>query len=1030
MQKTRGVEDEMVVDGWSGPRIIAVAAPHSKQEAIMPVVCTCPQGHRWEVSPGGAVEAAPASSSCPTCGAPATVEPSTLTLAVHGTDPGRTLPFPPPGGPREPLPLLPGYEVIEELGRGGMGVVYKARHLALKRIVALKMIRAGAAADAAYLTRFRIEAEAVARLAHPNIVQIHEVGQAGGQPYFSLEYVSGGSLDRQVRGNPQPPRDAAALVERLARAVDYAHVHGVIHRDLKPANVLVNEDGQPKITDFGLAKQLDEEARQTVAGQVLGTPSYMAPEQAEGRVNDVSPRTDVWALGAMLYECLTGRPPFQGGTPLITLEMVRTQDPVPPSRLQPTVPRDLETICLKCLEKDQRRRYASALALADDLRRLQEGRPILARPAGPGERLLKWARRNPISTGLSLALVVVALVAFIVVLIQLGLTKDALGKEQEAKKEADTQKDAAVKARAEAQADRDSEQKTGYFRTVALGLREWEDGHLSQAKARLTQCPPALRGWEYHLLDRLCNKELASVRPHRSPFNFLAVSPDGTLIAAANWDYAVLVWDARTGEVLHHLLGHRNSVNGLAFSPDGTRLASVGAGRSDAAGEVRAWDVRRGLHLFVQDISGEPTDAVAYSPDGKLLAVATRRRVFLWDTVQKKSLPQPLEDAGADVLACDPTGRRLLLGLGPRLHLWDRQTSELVRYRGHTDRISAVAFHPDGQRFASASYDRTVKLWHRELSRPFLQVPGVIGPFTVSADGRRLAVAVGNTRTRIELWDLETGEQLGTLQEHREAIAGLAFRANRGLVSASVGRPVAGGRRREERAFEVKVWNLDAQEELAGFECAGMFRGFTPDGGRVIVAGKDGALQLRDAAGDGEAIALAPAAAQLSGAVLSSPDGTRAAILREFEVEIMGLGQHVPAVRLQEHLSPVASVAWSADGRRLVTATRGFTPFDVSGGRPGELKLWDAETGKLLRRFVGHDAGINAVALSPDGRRLASTGQDGTLRLWEVESGLEILALRVIATRVQFDPQGRRLLVGTNAGVQVWDGSPRGSEAP
>jgi serine/threonine-protein kinase len=317
-------------------------------------------------------------------------------------------------------PAIPGYEIEGVLGRGGMGVVYRARHLALKRTVALKMMLAGGHAGPRELARFRLEAEAVARLQHANIVQIHEVGEAGGHPYCALEYVAGGSLAGKLDGQPMPARDAAQLVETLARAMQLAHSRNVVHRDLKPANVLLTEDGTAKITDFGLARQLDGGSGQTQSGMVMGTPSYMAPEQAAGKSREVGPAADIYALGAILYECLTGRPPFRAPNLMETLRQVMNDEPVPPTQLQSRCPRDLETICLKCLHKEGVKRYASPAALADDLQRFLDGRPILARPVGGVERALKWARRRPATAallGMSL-LAVLAVAVFSVALFE------------------------------------------------------------------------------------------------------------------------------------------------------------------------------------------------------------------------------------------------------------------------------------------------------------------------------------------------------------------------------------------------------------------------------------------------------------------------------------------------------------------------------------------------------------------------------------------------------------------------------------
>jgi serine/threonine protein kinase len=341
-------------------------------------------------------------------------------------------------GPRPRWPTdLPDYHIVGELGKGGMGVVYKAVQLSLNRVVALKMIRAGAYATPDLLARFHLEAEALASLQHPNIVQVYEVGQHGGCPYMTMEFLEGGSLDDVLARKPQPPRTSAELVETLARAMHCAHLRGIVHRDLKPANVLLRGEGRgargedaqnpvslaprpsslaptPKITDFGLAKRLEEQQRQTATGVIMGTPSYMAPEQAEGKARHVGPPADVYALGAILYEMLTGQPPFQGDTQIETLRKVVSEEPTVPTRYQPRLPRDLTTICLKCLEKQPSRRYASAEALADDLRRYLNGEPILGRRASIPERAWKWIKRHPAGTALIgvILLAVLGLVGF------------------------------------------------------------------------------------------------------------------------------------------------------------------------------------------------------------------------------------------------------------------------------------------------------------------------------------------------------------------------------------------------------------------------------------------------------------------------------------------------------------------------------------------------------------------------------------------------------------------------------------------
>jgi serine/threonine-protein kinase len=384
----------------------------------MPPLLRCPNGHEWANVPNPA--GAAVGRTCPVCGvaaAPsaantddeaATILPSNVALTPTASLPpvaaAEPIAFPPLADPAQPPVRVPGYEIVGELGRGGMGVVYQARQTQLGRTVALKMILAGGHAGTEELERFRTEALAFARLQHPNIVQIYEVGQHAGLPYFSLEYCAGGSLTQKLRGTPLPPLQAAALVATLAVAMHAAHQKGVIHRDLKPGNVLLAEDGTPKITDFGLAKKVDAEVggepgvlapgSLTATGAVMGTPSYMAPEQAGGKKKSIGPACDVYALGAILYECLTGRPPFRAATRLETIMQVVHQEPAPPRLLNPNIDRDLETICLKCLEKDPQGRYPSAAALADDLERYGAGESITARSTNLLDRLARTLKRS------------------------------------------------------------------------------------------------------------------------------------------------------------------------------------------------------------------------------------------------------------------------------------------------------------------------------------------------------------------------------------------------------------------------------------------------------------------------------------------------------------------------------------------------------------------------------------------------------------------------------------------------------------
>jgi serine/threonine protein kinase len=486
---------------------------------------------------------------------------------------------PPAGSAAGDLPAVPGYEILGELGRGGMGVVYKARQVKANRLVALKMILAGRYADAQVLARFRREAEAVARLQHPHVVQIHEVGEADGRPFFSLELVAGGSLADRLDGTPWPAPQAARLVETLARAVHAAHEHNIVHRDLKPANILLASGGReppeepecllsggsrpplaglmPKVADFGLAKLLDQEQGHTQTGAIVGTPSYMAPEQAAGGSRAVGPAADLYALGAILYELLTGRPPFRAESVRETLRQVAEDEPVPPSRLQSRVPRDLETICLKCLAKDPRRRFASGRELADELTRFLNGEPIRTRPAGALERLGRWCRRNPAwatAGGLAIVSLVAGTVAALLFAVNEARHADRLETEH-GKTQA-----ALDLAEQRLRQSREESAKLAMFQ----GLNLCEQGEVGPGVLWLSRALENAARADAPELERLLRRNLSG-------------------------------WCPR----LHRLklaLPHQGPVNAVAFSPDGEKLLTGGGGQG-TTGDARLWSAQTGKEL-------------------------------------------------------------------------------------------------------------------------------------------------------------------------------------------------------------------------------------------------------------------------------------------------------------------------------------------------------------------------------------------------------------------------------------------------
>jgi WD40 repeat protein/serine/threonine protein kinase len=948
-----------------------------------------------------------------------------------------------PLGADLPTRILGDFRILREIGRGGMGVVYEAEQQTLDRRVALKILPLAGALDPKQLQRFKNEARAAAHLHHPHIVPVHGVGCERSIHFYAMQYIEGQTVAEVIRElrqqagkeerGPKTLMDGTTLEDRgpenisrsvtprsslldpaqaaffrtvatlgvqAAEALEHAHQQGVIHRDIKPANLLLEwraggvNSPTLWITDFGLAR-LQGDAGLTLSGDLLGTLPYMSPEQALGKGSLADPRTDLYSLGATLYELLALQPAYSGRDHQAVLRQIAEDEPIRPRALNYAVPADLETIVLKAMSKSADERYASAQELADDLRRYLEEKPIRARRPTLRQRAAKWTRRHKTVVRAVLLVALLAVAALAVSTSFIWQAKEDLNQANTELKEAF-----------------ERERQHAYYQRVALAEREWSANNLSRALQLLDECPGDLRGWEWHYLNGLLHGRSSPVLRHEAAALCVAISPDGERVASGDQAGFINLWHARTGQLLQRIQAHAEHTRHVAFSPSGLRLASA-----SWDGTVKVWDLETGRAVLALNGPHMHVDAVAFSPDGQLLA------------------------------ACGGNSQRGVV------RLWDTATGQELRsWEGHAGEIWCLTFSPDGQQLATGSwFDGEVKLWDPDTGQQTRNLSGplhYVETLAFSADGRFLVAGGGTKRPQVvqawepvrfqvraagsateqspidgqidgptvaQVWDL-TAEQprdeahpVLTLAGHLNGAGGVAFSPDsRRLATGGVD-------------GIVKLWDLRTGQEaftLRGHTNYIRSVRFSPDGQRLVTASHDGTVRLWDAAPlpadeiSPEVLTLRGYPGGVKGVAFCPLGQCLAAIGSKGTVTVWDVGTWKELYTVDQHRG--STLAFSPDGR-----------FLASGFPKKSVRVWDVTTGATNRILAGHTDGLTTIAFSPSGRQLASGSFDCTVRVWDVRTGREVQCLKGhnwVITGVAFSPDGLRVAsAGADRTIRIWD---------
>ena len=960
------------------------------------------------------------------------------------------------------------YELLSEIARGGMGVVYKARLTSLNRTVALKMIQAGRLASEDEVKRFHLEAEAVALLEHPNIVPIYEVGEHEGRLYFTMKLVEGGSLVAVAS-----LREAATVIAKVARALHYAHQHGILHRDLKPANILMDSHGEPLITDFGLAKQLESAGDLTLTGAIMGTPSYMSPEQVAGKSKQLTTAADVYSLGAILYELLAGRPPFQSDTPLETMRQVVEQEPVPPSRIarrpHQNQDRDLETICLKCLQKSPAQRYASAEALAGDLERWLRHEPIRARPSKVWEQGVKWARRSPALAAL-LVVSITAVAVFVAQLLvnQARLTRERLIALQEQGKALRQEQ----LAKAEAQRATEAKAQTRenlYAADMLLAQHAIDDGNLALAR-RLVQAysptstdpSPDLRGFEWRYLWQQCQgSEARTLRGHSDSVHCVAFSPDAKTLVSCSQDLSIKFWNVETGKLLDSWR-HAGPIECVSFSPDGQMLLT-----GEERGVVILWSIAerkalwrfeghqpvRGvfssagpfLAVYVKETGSPSTvklfdystqqevrswpkvgDLEGISRDGKTLATSCNAtatepaKVELWNVLTGEKL-STLLNIRCRFLALSPDGQTLAVrGVLEEVVLCDARDARprALLYRNARP-ISALAFSPDGALLAGGGADHALRLWDAAAQRQIACLRGHEGDvhgLAFSPDGKMIATA-GHDHT-VRLWPAALPPPRNQLSH---AFAPYVLSPNGNLLAATTAK--------DPRDTNTRVLICDlVSEKSEVLAVAGLGKPAFYSADSLSLAtlnrNSDGLLALTywNLAGR-TARATVPL---LDSRILESTEAVspdRQTLAMGVEHGGVTLWNAVTGEMMASMPAPqkrnVIHSSFSPDGRTLAAFH-----WDLTGAH--YLRLLDVATRTERARPEVTKLNVHGFAFSPDSQMLAAACSDHSIRFWDTTTGrlLALLPGSPVVT-LAFSPDGKTLAAGERDVVKLWSVATR-----